>query len=140
MTPGDTARVLAKIAAFDQRTIGEADVLAWHEVIGHLDAASCMAAVTTHYRENTTRIMPADVRKLATDIRVRQRSDHERRQRAIEAAHPGRDTVGLVEYVFVALANAGQDVHNGKHLGKDQAGDVAEDAAREWLFSNGRRR
>ena len=140
MTPGDTGRVLAKISAFDQRTVGDADIAAWHEIIGHLDTASCMAAVTVHYRETTHRIMPADVRKLATDIRVRARSEHERRQRALEAAHPERDTVGLVEYLFVALANAGQDVNNGKFLGAQRAGDVAEDAAREWLFSNGRRR
>lgn len=87
MTPGETARVLTKAAAYDQRTIGEADVLAWHEAIGDLDAADALAAVTRHYANSDQRVMPVHVRRIATELR-RQRREVEReqeRQREIAA-------------------------------------------------------
>lgn len=68
MTPADAARVLAKAAAFDQRTVGEADVRAWHEALSDLDAGDALAAVTRHYRQRTERIMPAHVRDGAVEI------------------------------------------------------------------------
>lgn len=138
MTPGDTARVLGKIAAFDLRTLGEADVLAWHEIIGHLDVASCFLAVTAHYRENSTRAMPADIRKLATDIRVRARAGEERRQRALEAAPDtaSRSGAALIRHILGRLKDAGQDPASGQRLGRDRAGVVAEAAAAEWLDRN----
>lgn len=74
MTPADTAKVLAKMSAFDQRTIGEADVVAWHEVIGGFNLQDCLEAVTLHYRETSQRAMPADIRKLAMGIRDRRKS------------------------------------------------------------------
>lgn len=70
MTPAETARVLAKAAAFDARTIGEADVLAWHEAIGDLAFADSLEAVTLHYRATGDRLMPADVRDHAKRIRM----------------------------------------------------------------------
>lgn len=65
----DTTAVLAKLAAFDQRTVGEADLAAWHEVVGHMELQDCLAAVTAHYREQAVRAMPADIRRLAITIR-----------------------------------------------------------------------
>lgn len=87
MTPGETARVLAKAAAFDQRTIGESDVLAWHEALADLNGADALNAITQHYATSDQRIMPVHVRRLATDIR-RERHRIEREtdeQRAIES-------------------------------------------------------
>lgn len=93
MTPGDTARVLAKAAAFDQRTIGEADVRAWHEVLSDLHPADALAAVTEHYTETDQRIMPVHVRRRAITIgaeRLRlERAEDERRQLAAYAATAG---------------------------------------------------
>lgn len=113
MTPQETGDVLAKAAAFDQRTVGTADVLAWHEVIGNLDLADCLEAVTVHYRESTARAMPADIRKLATAVRDRR----EARQRqktgrlAVEAGTPDRsvEVKALVQAVADALPKP--DVH-----------------------------
>jgi hypothetical protein len=68
MTPGDTARLLAKAAAFDQRTIGAADVAAWHEAVGDLDAGDALAAVTRHYQRTDQRIMPSHLRILTVEI------------------------------------------------------------------------
>jgi hypothetical protein len=69
VTPEDVVDVLTKAAAFDQRTVGRADVLAWHEVIGRLDRDDALAAVTRHYTESRDRVMPADVVRLARVVR-----------------------------------------------------------------------
>lgn len=87
MTPAETAKVLAKLSAFDQRTIGEADVAAWHEVLSRFELPDCMEAVTMHYRESTQRAMPADIRKLAMGIRDRRKALEAKQ--AIEPA-PGK--------------------------------------------------
>jgi hypothetical protein len=56
------ALVLGKAAAFDARTVGEADVEAWLECIGdELDFQTAMERVTEHYRTSTQRLMPADL-------------------------------------------------------------------------------
>jgi hypothetical protein len=70
MTPGDVGRVLAKAAAFDQRTVGEADVLAWIEVIGDLEAADALEAVSRHYAETDRRLMPVHVLDQARRVRL----------------------------------------------------------------------
>lgn len=69
MTPGDMARVLTKCAAFDQRTIGEADVMAWYDAVGQLDYDDAMTAVSRHYATSTDRIMPAHLRTEVLAIR-----------------------------------------------------------------------
>lgn len=76
MTPDETALVLTKASAFDQRTIGESDVMAWHSVLGDIPIGDALEAVSNHYRESTSRLWPADVRRLAAEI------DHKRRGRA----------------------------------------------------------
>lgn len=91
MTPGDVARVLAKAAAFDQRTIGEADVAAWHEAVGDLDAADALAAVTRHYRQSRDRLWPADLRRHVEEL-DRERRRVAREQAELEAAQ--REAIG----------------------------------------------
>lgn len=61
MKPEDTALVLAKCAAYDQRTIGQSDVAAWHEIIGHLQRADALEAVRRWYASHRERIYPSDV-------------------------------------------------------------------------------
>lgn len=79
MNPIDIGNVLAKAAAFDQRTVGQADILAWHEALQDLDAGDALAAVTRHYASSEQRIMPVHVRRIATELR-RQRRELEREQ------------------------------------------------------------
>ncbi len=84
MTPAETARVLAAAAAFDQRTVGTADVAAWHAALSELDYADARDAITRHYRTTTDRVMPVHVLHFAEEIRS------ERAQRTWEDAngHP----------------------------------------------------
>lgn len=69
MTPAQIAELLGMCAAFDRRTVGRADVTAWHLVLGDLDNHDAQQAVADHYRETREWIMPADVRRGVKTIR-----------------------------------------------------------------------
>jgi hypothetical protein len=64
----ETARLLAAIAAFNNRTIGEADVEAWQSVLPDVEYADALEAVKRHYAEHTEWLMPAHVRRNVRDI------------------------------------------------------------------------
>lgn len=63
MKRSETTILLTKIAAFDQRTIGEADVEAWSEVLTKAEVTlpDAMAAVGDHFTESTDRLMPNEI-------------------------------------------------------------------------------
>lgn len=61
MTLAETADLLSIAAALDYRTIGEADVRAWHMTLADIDFTAATAALTAHYRDTTRRAMPADI-------------------------------------------------------------------------------
>lgn len=69
MTKAEVARILAVAAAFDQRTTGEEDDIAWLAAIGDLNFTDAREAVIAHYRESRERIMPADIRHGVKAIR-----------------------------------------------------------------------
>jgi hypothetical protein len=64
----ETAHALALMQAFDQRTVGDADVIAWQSVLADADLRDVEEAVRRHYAEQTDRILPAHVRRLVRDI------------------------------------------------------------------------
>lgn len=71
----ETAQMLAQMQAYDQRTVGEADVIAWQALLADAPFEDCQEAIRRHYAEETDRIMPAHVRRLVRDItRERQMS------------------------------------------------------------------
>lgn len=73
MNLSETARALSLVQAFDQRTVGDADVIAWQSILPDAALADVEEAVRQHYAEQTDRIMPAHVRRLVRDIeRARQ--------------------------------------------------------------------
>lgn len=69
MTPSQVAELLSVAAAFDQRTIGEFDIGAWHAAIGDLDFDDARASLVAHYRDRRDRVMPADIRQRVIDLR-----------------------------------------------------------------------
>jgi hypothetical protein len=79
MTRSETAALLAFCAAYDQRTIGDADVLAWYEAlecpwVPNIDVDEAQAAVIAHYRETPQRINVADIlKRVKTDRADRHR-------------------------------------------------------------------
>jgi hypothetical protein len=85
MNRSEIALLLGSIAARDQRTVGETDVLAWHEDLADLDFADARAAVSRHFRDSTDRIMPAHIRRQCRIIR-----DERRASREVRELPPGR--------------------------------------------------
>lgn len=79
-------RVLGKAAAVDNRDVGRAATLAWNEIIGDLDFADSLAAVTRFRIESPgVYLEPGHVRRLARIIR------EEREKSAVtKALPPGR--------------------------------------------------
>ena len=68
MTKSEVAELLAFCAAYDQRTIGDADVHAWADALDspwvpNIDLDEAREAVIAHYRETTQRVNVADVLK-----------------------------------------------------------------------------
>lgn len=61
MTPAETAKLLRAAAAYDRRTVGEADVAAWHLAVRDLPLDDALTAVVDHYRESRDFLMPSDV-------------------------------------------------------------------------------
>jgi len=69
MTLDQVIDILTVAAVFDFRSIGEADAVAWHTVLGDLDFTDARTAVLAHYTEKCDRIMPADIRQRVKAIR-----------------------------------------------------------------------
>lgn len=72
MNLSETADLLTAMAAFDRRTIGDGDVIAWQAILFDASFEDCLEAVKDHYAEHTEWMMPAHVRRLVRDI-IRQR-------------------------------------------------------------------
>lgn len=72
MNLSETARLLGAMAAFDRRTVGDGDVIAWQAVLSDAAFEDCLEAVKGHYAEQTEWMMPAHVRRAVRDI-VRRR-------------------------------------------------------------------
>lgn len=87
MNKSDTAKLLAKAALIDRRTIDVSDVEAWHEAVGHLDARDAMAALTLHRQRSSDYLQPAHIIALARESR-RDREHDEARERAKRALPP----------------------------------------------------
>jgi hypothetical protein len=108
MTRSEVAALLAFCAAYDQRTIGEADVLAWDEALDspwvpNIDVDEAQAAVIAHYRETPQRITVADVlKRVKTDRADRYRGIPMRRHGvpATEEYQRIRDETAAREHPF----------------------------------------
>lgn len=68
----ETSNALALAQAFDNRTVGEVNVRAWHAVLGDLDAGRVMEAIRRHYGRTTDWLMPAHVRRIVGEIEQEQ--------------------------------------------------------------------
>lgn len=68
MNLSETADLLTAMSAFDRRTIGDGDVIAWQAVLSDASFEDCVEAVKRYYAEQTEWMMPAHVRHLVRDI------------------------------------------------------------------------
>jgi hypothetical protein len=85
MNLADTGRVLAKAQLLDGRRPipEEADVAAWHEIIGRYTLTDCLDAVAQHHSQSTDWLTPAHLVAMV-DVRRRARMDR------CTALHPNR--------------------------------------------------
>lgn len=86
MTKAETAKLLTLIAAFDRRTLGEADVEAWHLILGDLDPTDCADAVKAHFTTSREWLMPTDVRTFAVNAARRREGQRRLAEREAEIA------------------------------------------------------
>lgn len=68
MNRSETAQLLTAMAAFDRRTLGDADVIAWQVLMADVNLQDGLEAVQRWYAEHTEWMMPAHVRRLVRDI------------------------------------------------------------------------
>lgn len=73
----EAAVLLAKITAFDRRTTGEADDVAWSDALttARVGLREALIAVTEYYTQHREWIMPSDVIRIAHDNRARALKD-----------------------------------------------------------------
>ncbi len=65
MEIAEVGKILTLMASYDQRKVGETDIMAWSELIGSFDYADAKDAVLAHYAATADRIMPADIVRFA---------------------------------------------------------------------------
>lgn len=100
MNASEIGQLLAFAALYDNRKVGDADVVAWLEAIGDLPYADARTAVAGHYgSESTDRLMPGHVR-----IRVKAMR-RERLERNPIAAPPAELTDRPAEYRASLMGN-----------------------------------
>jgi hypothetical protein len=126
MTKAEVARLLAMIAAFDRRTIGEADVEAWHLILADLDTNDCANAVRDHYATQRDWIMPADVRNAAVRTQRKRAADLAiaEREAQIEA-----ENGGVLAFRTVPAITAGTPVPSAANLMRQEVARNRKPAA-----------
>ncbi len=71
----ETGALLAKVQAFDNRTVDEAVLMAWQEILEPHILPDCLAAVKDYYRRNSKWIMPSHVVSFVEDVEARRLRD-----------------------------------------------------------------
>lgn len=113
MTPGDTARLLALVQAFDNRKVDELVVAAWQPLLAITDFDDACDAVREHYARTSEWVMPADV--LAGVKRIR--ADRlDRVPLAVPAADPDDVPAYLADLRAQRHRDAGQRVLDHRAL------------------------
>lgn len=75
MNASEAAILLGLAAAYDRRTVGEADARAWADALDDIALEDAQDAVKRHYRTSTEWIMPAHVRKGVAAIARERRAE-----------------------------------------------------------------
>jgi len=74
----ETAVLLTSAAAFDRRTIGEADVIAWAKLLRDYRFEDAQEALEAHYASSREWVMPYDIIEGIKTIRAKRRAAYVR--------------------------------------------------------------
>lgn len=69
MTPDEALEALACAAAYDRRTVGRMDALAWGKALDDVTLRDATDAIHLHYRDGREFLMPSDIRALVRVVR-----------------------------------------------------------------------
>jgi hypothetical protein len=61
VTKSEIAQLLALAAAVDRRTVGRADIEAWHLILRMIPFQTACEALAAHYAETERWVMPSDI-------------------------------------------------------------------------------
>lgn len=109
MTPAEASKILAKAAAFDNRTPSKVAPAAWAEALDGIDLDDALTAVTRHYATTDDYLKPIHILRIAEDLnRARARARREAAEhRAIEADRAARqhtdDRSAQVEHLIAQV-------------------------------------
>ncbi len=67
MRKSEVAMLLTFVQSLQGREVTELQVEAWHELLADVDYQPALAAVRSHYRNETRAIWPADIRRATVD-------------------------------------------------------------------------
>ena len=70
----ETASVLAKIQSFDNRSVDEVNILAWHEILAPYAVQDCLTAVSKYFSKRSAWIMPAHILELVREVEAARRN------------------------------------------------------------------
>lgn len=116
------------MATFDSRTIGDSDVLAWHELLADVPFSDADAVVKAHYATSGERIMPVHVLEGVKKLRT------SRLERADATFEPDCDPDDTAEYMRrlrqhrTQIAEGGQDP---KGLSLMERADIPAESTRQ---------
>lgn len=74
MQINETSAVLAKIQSFDNRTVDEVNIMAWHEILEPFALQDCLQAVVKYFSRYSAWIMPAHILDHVREIESARRS------------------------------------------------------------------
>jgi len=125
MNAAEAGQLLAFAALYDNRKVGDPDVMAWVKVLGDLPYTDCETAVAGHYGESTDRIMPGHIRQRVKKIR------EDRLARTPLPAPSAELTNDPERYKRVLAANV-ERIANGLTVRKALAGPLPGEPPAEW--------
>jgi hypothetical protein len=125
MTLEETIDLLTVAAAYDRRTLGEGDAMAWHAAVGDLDFVDARKAVIGHYTDGTGWLMPAHVRQRVKAMR------RDRLERSPAAAPPAELTGDPGRY-RAALQAGIRRTAGGFSLRRALGGPIEGDPPADW--------
>lgn len=128
MTRDEVVELLQIAAAYDRRTIGQADVIAWEDAAerGRWTAQDAQEAVRRHYATSTAYLMPGHVTEALRAKRTMPEAAADQRRALPRAACEPETIRNGVDKVFASLARM-RAIRGG--LDPEDAADVAEGEA-----------
>lgn len=145
MTPDETIALVRIVTVAHDRDVPDGLAEIWHATLEDLPFGLARQGVLELLQTSPYLPRPADIRERSRLIKQQQDRERAKRsqldartQHAVTAATEtpavhGRTGANMIRHVLGRLADAGQDVANGKLLGRERAGDIAEAAVLEWL-------